>query len=150
MGIQSGPCSQDNQQMPANSTLDESSRLRLAAEIMALFEQWKIGPSERIALLALPDSIKKRHLHKLGEDMPLPDDAEVMQRAEHIMGIADALRTYFPNSAHARNRWMVTTSKKFPHATPVEIMLRDGISGLIRIRAHLDCTYAWDISGSSG
>ena len=130
--------------------LDEATRIRLANEIMELFENWQVGMDDQITLLGLGDSIKKRHLYKLREDMPLPNDRRVMERAEHLMGIADALRTYFPNSPHARSRWMSNTSKKFPHMPPIQIMLRDGVSGLIRIRSHLDCTFAWDISGSKG
>ena len=134
--------------MSENTTLDEPSRLRLANEIMDLFDHWQVTMDDQISLLGLADTVRKRHLHKFREDLPLPDDGKVMERAEHLMGIADALRTYFPNSPQARSRWMRTTSKKFPNITPIQIMLRDGVSGLIRIRAHLDCTYAWDLSGS--
>ena len=73
-----------------------------------------------------------------------------MERAQHLMGIADALRTYFPNSGHARSRFIRTHSRKFSQRTPLQIMVDDGVSGLIRIRSHLDCTYAWDLSGSRG
>lgn len=136
--------------MSENAILDETSRVRLANEIMDLFDHWQVSLEDRILLLGLPGEIRKRHLYKFGEDMPLPDDEKVMARAEHLMGIADALRTYFPNSSHARSRWMRTTSKKFPKTPPIQIMLRDGVSGLIRIRSHLDCTFAWDMSGSTG
>lgn len=136
--------------MPETTTVSETARIRLANEVMELFEHWQVSMEDQISLLGLPDEIRKRHLYKFREDMPLPDDEKVMVRAEHLMGIADALRTYFPNSSHARSRWMQTTSKKFPRNTPIQIMLRDGVSGLIRIRSHLDCTYAWDISGSIG
>jgi hypothetical protein len=127
---------------------DEHTRLRMANQIMEQFELWRVPLDAQLVLLALPDTIRKRHLHKFGEDMPLPDDVSVMERAEHIIGIADALRTYYPNSAHARSRFIRSNSKKFPKATPLQIMINDGVSGLIRIRSHLDCTYAWDISGS--
>jgi len=82
---------------------DESTRLRTANFIMDLFDQWRVPLEDQRTLLGLPDTIRKRHMHKFAEDMPLPDDTDVMERAEHILGIADALRTYFPNSAHARN-----------------------------------------------
>lgn len=129
---------------------DEATRLKTANFIMDLFDQWHVPLEDQRTLLGLPDSIRKRHMHKFAEDMPLPDDADVMQRAEHILGIADALRTYFPNSAHARSRFMLSRSKKFSKRVPLQIMVEDGVSGLIRIRSHLDCTYAWDRSGSMG
>jgi hypothetical protein len=129
---------------------DEAARLRMANQVMELFEQWRVPLDDQHALLGLPDSIRKRHLYRFAEDQPLPDDEQVMQRAEHMMGIADALRTYFPNSVHARSRFMRAHSKKFSKRVPLQIMVEDGVSGLIRIRAHLDCTYAWDLSGSKG
>ena len=128
--------------------IDERTRLQMANQLMELFGQWQISLDDQHSLLGAPDSIKKRHLYRFGEDQPLPQDAIVLERAEHLLGIADALRTYFPNSHHARSRFMRTHSKKFTRRTPLQIMVDDGISGLIRIRSHLDCTYAWDLSGS--
>jgi len=127
---------------------DEQTRLRMANEIMELFGQWKVSLDDQHTLLGLPDSVRKRHMYKYGEDEPLPDDEQVMVRAEHMIGIADALRTYFPSSPHARSRFMCSHSKKFSKRVPLQVMLEDGISGLIRVRSHLDCTYAWDLSGS--
>ena len=129
---------------------DEQDRLRMANQIMELFEQWQVSLDDQHSLLGLPDSIRKRHLYKFAEDMPLPEDDRVMERAEHMLGIADALRTYFPNSAHARSRFMRSHSKKFARRVPLQVMVEDGVSGLIRIRSHLDCTFAWDMSGSEG
>lgn len=127
---------------------DEKARLKMGHQIIALFELWQVSLEDQHTLLGLPDSVRKRNIQKYGEDEPLPDHEEVIKRAEHLMGIGDALRTYFPNSSHARSRFLRSNSKKFPRATPLQIMVQDGLSGLIRIRAHLDCTYAWDISGS--
>jgi hypothetical protein len=129
---------------------DETARLRMANEVMELFAQWQVSLDDQHSLLGLPDSVKKRHIYKYAEDQPLPEDSTVMERAQHLMGIADALRTYFPNSRHARSRFIRTHSRKFSRRTPLQIMVDDGVSGLIRIRSHLDCTYAWDLSGSRG
>ncbi len=129
---------------------DETSRMRMAAFILDMFKQWQVSLEDQRSLLGLPETIRKRHMHKLGEEIPLPEDAEVIERAEHLLGIADALRTYFPNSSHARSRFIRSHSKKFQKRTPLQIMVDDGLSGLIRIRSHLDCTYAWDLSGSKG
>lgn len=129
---------------------DEDARMHMARFIMDMFGQWQLSLDDQHALLALPETIRRRHMHKLGEDIPLPDDRDILERAEHLLGIADALRTYFPNSKHARSRFIRSHSKKFRKRTPLQIMVDDGVSGLVRIRAHLDCTYAWDISGSKG
>ncbi len=129
---------------------DEAARMDMARLIMEMFGQWQLSLEDQHTLLALPDTVRKRQIYKLGEDIPLPDDRYVLERAEHLLGIADALCTYFPNSRQARSRFIRSHSKKFRKRTPLQIMMDDGLSGLIRIRSHLDCTYAWDISGSKG
>ena len=134
----------------AAQQFNEDTRVRMANEVMDLFEQWQVSLEDQHSLLGLPDSVKKRHMYRFAEDQPLPEDTGVMERAEHLIGIADALRTYFPNSRHARARFIRAHSKKFSRRTPLQIMVDDGVSGLIRIRSHLDCTYAWDLTGSSG
>jgi len=129
---------------------DENARMHMAKSIMEMMGQWQLSLDDQHALLALPETIRKRHMYKLGKDIPLPDDRDVLERAEHLLGIADALHTYFPNSIQARSRFIRSHSKKFRKRTPLQIMVDDGVSGLVRIRSHLDCTYAWDLSGSKG
>ncbi|TNG01290.1 MAG: DUF2384 domain-containing protein [Gammaproteobacteria bacterium] len=130
--------------------IDDETRLRLARGVMNIFEQWNIALDDQVALLGLPDGTRKRSLHRYKENTPLPDDPKVMERVEHLIGIDDALGTYFPNSLMARKRWLHTHHRQFTKKTPLQAMVNDGVSGLIRVRAHLDCTYAWDLTGSKG
>ena len=130
------------------SQYDDNTRQRIASQVMELFEAWGVALEDQVTLLGFPADTRKRSLKRYREDLPLPDEPAILERAEHILGIADALRTYFPNSVQARAIFMRRTSKKFPRQTPLHIMVNGGLSGLIRIRSHLDCTYAWDLSGS--
>ena len=72
--------------MSITAEISETTRLRLANEIMELFEHWRVSLEDQISLLGLGNEIKKRHLYKLGEDMPLPNDEGVLLRAEHLVG----------------------------------------------------------------
>ena len=46
------------------------------------------------------------------------------------------------------SRWMQTPSRHFRGRRPAE-RLTDGLEGIVSVRAYLDCTYAWDLSGSA-
>ena len=80
--------------------------------------------------------------------LTLPDTPATMARIEQLLGIADALRTMFPHNPQMGLHWLRKRNKHLRRRTPAECMVEDGMSGLIRVRTHLDCTYAWDMSGS--
>jgi hypothetical protein len=79
----------------------------------------------------------------------LPDDPGVAEHLEHLMGIADALRTTYPRNENMGARWMRSPCRQFGGRTPVAVMVEGGTAGLIAVRSHLDCSYAWDRSGSA-
>lgn len=128
--------------------LNAEERLVLSRLVIELLERWGASAEEQIKILALPDDTRTRMLRRYREDTPLPEDAAVMERVEFLMAIAEALRTTYPMNPKMGDRWMKLRVRKFRGRTPVAIMVEDGMSGLIKVRAHLDCTFAWDMSGS--
>jgi hypothetical protein len=38
---------------------------------------------------------------------------------------------------------MKQVNKQFQDRTPLRVMVDDGLDGIMRIRAHLDCAYDW-------
>lgn len=124
-------------------------RLSLTRSIMGLLESWGIGSSEQIAILALPDETTVRNMRRFQMDTPFPDLPDVMERIEHLVGIADALRTTFPRNPQMGPLWMHRRNKHFRRRTPVAIMIEDGLAGVIAVRTHLDCSFAWATSGST-
>ena len=62
---------------------------------------------------------------------------------EHLMGIADALRTTFPRNASIGLLWLKQPCKRLRRRRPLDIIVEDGLSGLITVRTHLDCSFAW-------
>lgn len=125
------------------NNLDEQDRLELGRMVINVMDDWGISPSDQVSMLALPGKVSGRHLRRYVDDTPLPDDPDVMKRVEHLLGIADALRTTFPRNNQIGLIWLKQPCKRLRKRRPVDIMLEDGISGLITVRTHLDCSFAW-------
>ena len=114
---------------------------------MRVLDEWGLDGKQIIDLLALPKSTRLRHLEKFRNGHAFPQSKTTHARIEHIIGIADALRTTFPRNAHMSSRWLKTPHRRFRNKTPMETMLQSE-TGLLRVRSELDCAYAWDKSGS--
>ena len=127
-------------------TLDE--RLSLTRHTMQLLENWGLAAREIANLLQLPDSIKVRHLGRFHDQDAFPDDPKVNRRVAYLARIDEALHTYFPRNPQMRQLWMRRANKQFGRRAPVAVMMEDGESGLISVLSHLDCTFAWDLTGS--
>ena len=124
-------------------TLNEQDRLELGRMVITIMDEWGITSADQVDMLALPGKVPARHLHRYQDDTPLPDDPDVMKRVEHLLGIADALRTTFPRNNKIGVLWLKQPCKRLRRRRPVDIMLEDGLSGLITVRTHLDCSFAW-------
>lgn len=127
-------------------TLDE--RLSLTRRTMSLLESWGLGASDILTLLQLPDNVKARNLARFRDEEPFPDDPRVNRRIAYLLRIEDALHTYFPRNPEMRGLWVKRGNKQFGKKAPVAVMVQEGENGLISVLSHLDCTFAWDLTGS--
>ncbi|MDV3237806.1 MAG: DUF2384 domain-containing protein [Gammaproteobacteria bacterium] len=127
----------------------QEDRISLTRAVIGLLESWGIGPREAIMILALPEDTTVRNMHRYQMDTPFPDSPDVMERIEHLIGIADALRTTFPRNPQMGPLWMHRRNRHFRRRTPVDLMVEDGLNGVIAVRTHLDCSFAWAASGST-
>lgn len=127
-------------------TLDE--RCALTRRILSLLEGWNLGASDILALLQLPASIKARNLSRYRDEECFPDDPQVNRRLSYLVRIEDALHTYFPRNPEMRHLWVKRANRKFNKRAPIAVMVEDGESGLISVLSNLDCTFAWDMTGS--
>ncbi|MDH3527376.1 MAG: MbcA/ParS/Xre antitoxin family protein [Gammaproteobacteria bacterium] len=123
--------------------LTQDDRVDLGRMVVNMLDGWGIKPSDQVNILALPDGTPSRMLRRYHEDTPLPDDPDVLKRVEHLLGIADALRTTFPRNASIGLLWLKQPCKRLRRRRPLDIMIEDGLSGLITVRTHLDCSFAW-------
>ncbi len=129
------------------SDMTEEERVQLTQGVLGLLDDWGINGKDQLLLLGLNDA-PAREIRQLRENRPLPDIPDVMLRVEHLICIADALRTTYPFSRHMGKLWMNKPNRKFRQRTPAATMVEDGIVGLISVRSYLDCSYSWDITTS--
>ena len=127
-------------------TLNE--RLRLTRRTMQLLEDWGLAARDIAGLLQLPETIKARHIGRFHDQDVFPDDPAVNRRVAYLNRIEQALHTYFPRNPEMRKLWVRRANKQFGRRAPVAVMIEDGESGLISVLSHLDCTFAWDLTGS--
>jgi len=125
------------------SALTLEDRTQLGRMVVNLLDDWGIGSADQISMLGLPEDTRTRMLRRFQRDTPLPDDPVVMKHVEHLLGIADALRTTFPRNASIALLWLKQPCKRLRRRRPVDIMCTEGLSGLITVRTHLDCSFAW-------
>lgn len=129
--------------------MSEADRLELTRGVLGMLDDWDIAAKDQLVLLGMGDA-PAREVNRLRDSRPLPDEPDVMLRVEHLIAIADALRTTYPFSKRMGKLWMHKANRKFRQRTPVATMVEDGIVGLVSVRSYLDCSYSWDLSGSKG
>ena len=123
-------------------------RLLMTRRTMNLLETWGLGASDIMRILHLPASVKARNIARFRENEALPDDPTVNRRIGYLLRIEEALRTYFPRNPEMRDLWVKRGNKQFGKRAPVAVMIEDEESGMISVLSHLDCTFAWDLTGS--
>lgn len=104
---------------------EPEARRALGEALQALFDEWALDPGERAALLASSD---------LGPGAPLPRDADVLERAGHLLAIGRALRRAYPYQPRLRGGWVSLAEPTLGGASPLQLMLADGLEGIRRVR----------------
>lgn len=129
--------------------LTEAQRLAITKKIMTAVDEWGLSGEQILAMLDMPQGHRTRHLQQYRKDAPLPDVEQVNNRIVRLLGIIDALRTTYPRNLQMGARWMKMPHRRLKKRTPLTTMLEDGETGVIAVLAELDCTYAWELSGST-
>jgi hypothetical protein len=119
------------------------NNIKTTQAVMYALDDWKLEGEHILSVLALPDSVKVRHLAQFRKSRAFPDTPEVNERVRHIIGIIDALSTSYPTNPKMSLFWMTRRSKKFNDRSPIQVIVEDKLEGLITIRKHLDCSYDW-------
>ena len=127
----------------------EAQRIIVTQKIMTAVDEWGLSGEQILAVLDFPQGERSRHLQKYRKETPFPDQEAINSRVVRLMGIIDALRTTYPRNLNMGPRWMNTPHRRMSNRTPIHTMLEDGDSGVIAVLSELDCTYAWELSGSS-
>ena len=115
----------------------------LANNVMNILDSWKLSGEDILKVLALPKSIKIRHLGQFRKDTALPDLPEVTERTRHILGIANALRTSYPTNPNMGTFWLNQKTHKFQNQKPIALIATGILDNIVIVRKHLDCSYDW-------
>ena len=129
------------------SEINAEDQLALTKAIMGMLDEWGVPAAGVISILGLPADTRTRHIEKFRKEKPFPSDEVTMKRITHLAGIADALRTMHPHNPSQNVVWMNKPHRRFSGRTPVATMIEDGLSGLIKVRSEVDCTFDWARSG---
>ena len=124
-------------------TFSSEQKIEFTKSIMAMLDNWGVSHENKILLLDLPPEIRTRAVRRFYIDKPLPETGEVLQRLDHLLVIADAIRTSFPLNGQMAAFWLNKKNNRFDDMTPLDFMLQGGTENVIAIRAHLDCAWDW-------
>ena len=127
-------------------TMNEISaedQIAITKAIMKMLDDWGVPSAGIINVLGLPEGTRTRHIEKFRLENPLPSDDSTMERVRHLAGIADALRTMYPHNPQQGVAWMNKPHRRFSGRSPVATMSEEGLSGLIKVRCEVDCTFDW-------
>ncbi len=114
-----------------------NSRERLARMLVELFAHWQLSVADQAALLGM-SALSRSTVARYRRGEPLADNADLLARAGHLLGIHKALRILFPHDRDLAYRWVVTPNRRFGGATPLDLMKRYGYEGILAVRRYLD------------
>lgn len=123
--------------------LTDDERAALAQLALEILSEWKVTPTESLALLGMPEGTKPRELSQYKRGTPFPQDETIISHAEHILGIQESLHVVYPMNRNMPLFWLTHRNKPLG-GIPLKIMLDDGLHGMGRVWGILDCTQNWD------
>ena len=119
----------------------------LTQAVIHHLDEWKISADDMLCVLGLPEEVRPRHMQQYRQgDKAFPQTEDIMHRIDHLVGIADALRTTFPFSSQMRVMWLQKPHRRFQKRSPLTVMLDEGTDGLMKVRIEVDCAYGYAIN----
>lgn len=120
------------------SELPTDERNDLIDTLIWVLRGWGVDAKDQIQLLGLPAGTPSRSLQQFRQGKPMPDEALFLQHAEMILAIYRAVGSLFPGNSTMANYWVTTPSHSLGDHSPLEIMLRDGLTGMHYCLDHLN------------
>jgi hypothetical protein len=126
--------------------INPQQRAALSRIVMQILDDWEIDDNDKIKLLGLPAETKPRMMNRYRNNSELPDIIEINERIEQLVAISEALRTTYPHNYRMSMHWLNTPHRRFNQKTPLNMILNNGLNGMMAVRADLDCAYAWSLT----
>lgn len=118
--------------------VNPSERSDLIETLLEVMRGWGLNSDEQIRLLGLPEGTRVRVLQQYRQGKAMPEESRFLQHAEMILAIHRAVSSFFPGNPTMANYWVTTPSTPFAGRTPLELMLKDGLSGMRYCLDHLN------------
>lgn len=115
----------------------KDERSRLAGMIMRLFERWGVDTTAQAELLGLSGG-SRTAVSRYRRGAPLPESRDLIDRVGNLFGIHKSLRLLYPHNPELVYRWPTLRNATLDQYTPVEIMIEQGLPGIVAIRGYLD------------
>ena len=104
--------------------LSDDELRRLGQAVVRHLDDWELDGEQMLRLLGLEGELRPRQLVPVRNgDRMLPRHGELLVRIDHLVGIADALRTTFPFSSQMRLLWLRKPHRRFQRRQPLDVML---------------------------
>jgi hypothetical protein len=118
-------------------------RSDIARALMNLFDTWGLDTQQRITLLGLPPEMGIRNLNRMRNGEALPEESEILHRAQLLLEMQHALETTLPHNTAMVGLWMTTENVFLQDRRPLDVMLENGLEGLERVAASLHRSDDW-------
>jgi len=118
--------------MSGSETGDAAALFRMTMKLMDL---WNLDPEQRAAVLG--GGMSTSPVDSRADALQLMTGTQ-LNRFTQLLGIHERLRLLFPQNPELAYRWMTSSNKAFEDLTPVDVISKSGVSGLIQLRAYLD------------
>ncbi|WP_052378745.1 DUF2384 domain-containing protein [Polycyclovorans algicola] len=67
-----------------------------------------------------------------------PDDQNLLARVDHLFAIHESLRLMLPHNRELAYQWPTVRNRAFDNRSPVEIMIEQGLPGMVVVCGYLD------------
>jgi hypothetical protein len=109
----------------------------LARAVSRLLAMWGLNTADRLALLGLSES-NRIALQRYARGEALAASRDLSDRVGHLLGIHKSLKLLYPRNQALVRGWMAAANARFDGQSPVAVVRRYGLPGLVLVRGTLD------------
>jgi hypothetical protein len=106
--------------------------------MMRLFEHWKLNVEQQRILLGLPPNLEKRTNNYVILAQCVPKCRDIQDRICHLLNIHKLLSRAYVFHKELAYSWMTTDNADFEYKRPLDIIVKEGLVGLVKVRIYLE------------
>ncbi|MCB0326514.1 MAG: DUF2384 domain-containing protein [Bdellovibrionales bacterium] len=118
---------------------ESKHRQSLSRAFFQILEHWKLSNEEKAKMLGWSYATKRHTLDALKRGQKQMDmDDDKLRRMIEVLNIHKNLRILFPHSRSSLYAWVTKKRHRFGDHSALDIMMEEGLLGMIAIRRYLD------------